>query len=91
MTNIAELDTELVGAARAIVDALAAVALARARRSRAVAPYVNALGMTAPAAAIHARGTLLRAGFTDNEIRVVGVSAETIGPAARHARELTTD
>jgi len=82
------LDAELTAAAREVINATDALARARGRRDRALAPYVNDAGMTAAAASLHARAVLLNAGFTDLQVAGIGVSAETIRPAARHARTL---
>lgn len=86
--DLADLDAELTGAAREVVNAVDALARARGRKDRALAPYVNQAGMTAAAAGNHARALLLNAGFSPLQIAAVGVSAQTIGPAARHARTL---
>lgn len=86
--DLATLDVELTGAARDVVHAVDALAKARGRRDRALAPYVNEAGMTAAAASRHARAVLLNAGFSVLQVAGVGVSEQTIGPAARHARTL---
>jgi hypothetical protein len=86
----AQLDDELEAAARAVLDAHEAIERARGRRDRALAAYVVGLGMSAPATAVHARAMLVGRRLTDDQIRLVGVSEQTVRPAARHARSLST-
>lgn len=84
------LDDELEGASRAVLDALSALEQARGRRDRALAAYGLRCGMSAPATAVHARSTLIDRKLSDNQIRLVGVSEQTVRPAIRHARSLLT-
>jgi hypothetical protein len=86
--NTTRLDDELEAAARAVLDAHTALETARAKRDRALAAYVVSAGLSAPATAVHARTTLVGRKLTEDQIRLVGVSEQTVRPAARHARTL---
>jgi hypothetical protein len=87
-TTTLRLDDDLEAAARAMLDAHDAMDRARILRDKALAAYVVAAGMSAPATAVHARTTLVGRHLSEDQIRLVGVSEQTVRPAARHARAL---
>lgn len=87
MTDLTELDDELAASARDILAAFTALERGRGRRSRALAAYVVDAGLSAPATAVHARTLLVGRGLSEDDIRKVGVSEQTVRPAAQHARQ----
>jgi hypothetical protein len=84
--QLAAVLDNIVDAARFKLGAHHTLEVATAARDTALAPLMNRCGLSAPMAAAVVRDHLLGVGLSEDQLRVVGVSEQTIRPAARTAR-----